>query len=242
MLRLVLKFIAVTGLILSSALIAVADDKPDPPLITVTGEAEVNVVPDEVVFDVTIQTFHRDLHQAKTLTDNKLKGLIALTRRYGIAPENVQTDYIKLEPRFKGNDEARTFLGYSVRKDVVFTLKDVSKAEGLLSEILEGGVTRLNSVRFQTSQLRKYRDQARASAITAAREKAMALTAAIGQTIGKAYSIEEDVPQRGYASQNTSYTSNSSLTVDGDSASSEGTLSLGQIKVNARVTVRFELK
>lgn len=236
---LVLRCSSIIGLILCAFLIALADDKPDPPLITVTGEAEVNVVPDEVVFDVTIQTFNRDLRQAKSLTDDKVKGLIALTRRYGIAPEDVQTDYIKLEPRYKGNDEARTFLGYSVRKDLVFTLKDVAKAEGLLSEILEGGVTRLNSVRFQTSQLRKYRDQARASAINAAREKAMALTAAIGQTIGKAYSIVEDVPQRGYANQNTS---NFSLTVDGDSASSEGTLALGQIKVNARVTVRFELK
>ena len=236
---LVLRCSSVIGLILCAFLIAVADDKPDPPLITVTGEAEIYVVPDEVVFDVTIQTFNRDLRQAKTLTDDKVKGVLALTRRYGIAPADVQTDYIKLEPRYKGNDEARTFLGYLVRKDMVFTLKDVAKAEGLLSDILEGGVTQLNSVGFRTSQLRKYRDQARASAITAAREKAMALTATIGQSIGKAYSIVEDVPQRIYASQNTS---NFMGRVDADSPSSEGTLALGQIKVNARVTVRFELK
>jgi uncharacterized protein YggE len=235
----VLKFIAVTALLLCAALIAVADDRVEPPLITVTGEAEVNVIPDEVVFDVTVQTLNRDLRQAKTQTDEKLKTLIALTRKYGIAAEDVQTDYIKLEPRYRGNDEARTFLGYSVRKDLVFTLRDVIKAEALLSDILEPGVTRLNSVRFQTSQLRKYRDQARASAIAAAREKALALTAAIGQTIGKAYSIEEDVPQRGYASQNTS---NFISTEAGDSTSSEGTLALGRIKISARVTVRFELK
>lgn len=234
-----LKLSSVIALILCAFLIAVADDKPNPPLITVSGEAEVNVVPDEVSFDVTVQTFNRDLRQAKALTDEKVRGLIALTRKYGIAAEDVQTDYIKLEPRFKGNDEARTFLGYSVRKDLVFTLRDVSKAEALLSDILEGGVTRLNSVRFQSSQLRKYRDQARHSAITAAREKAQALTAAIGQTIGKAYSIEEEVPQRGYAMQNTS---NFIGTEPGDSASSEGTLALGRIKITARVTVRFELK
>ena len=234
----VLRLSSVIGIILCAFLIAMADDKPEPPLITVTGEAEVNVVPDQVSFDVTVQTFNRDLRQAKASTDERVKALIALTRRYGIAAEDVQTDYIKLEPHYRGNDEARTFLGFSVRKDLVFTLKDVSKAEALLSDILEGGVTRLNSVRFQTSQLRKYRDQARASAITAAREKALALTAAIGQTIGKAYSIEEEVPQRGYANQN-----NISMAGEaGDAASSEGTLALGQIKINARVTVRFELK
>ncbi|MDX6614140.1 MAG: uncharacterized protein QOD75_3326 [Blastocatellia bacterium] len=233
------KLSAIIALIFSASMIALADDKIDPPLITVTGEAEVNVIPDEVVFDVTVQTLNRDLRQAKTQTDEKLKTLIALTRKYGIAAEDVQTDYIKLEPRYRGNDEARTFLGYSVRKDLVFTLRDVTKAEGLLSDILEPGVTRLNSVRFQTSQLRKYRDQARTSAITAAREKALALTATIGQTIGKAYSIEEDVPQRGYAVQNTS---NFISTEAGDATSSEGTLALGRIKITARVTVRFELR
>lgn len=238
--NLVLRCSSVIGLILCTFLIAVADDKPDPPLITVTGEAEVYVIPDEVVFDVTIQTFNRELRQAKMLTDDKLKGLIALTRKYAIAPEDVQTDYIKLEPRYRGNDEARTLLGYSVRKDLVFTLRDVTKAEALLSDILEPGVTRLNSVRFQTSQLRKYRDQARAAAIGAAREKALALTATIGQTIGKAYSIAEDVPQRGYASQNIS--ANTMSFEAGEASSSEGTLALGRIKVTARVIVSFELK
>ena len=217
-----------------------ADDKPEPRLITVTGEAEVNVVPDEVFFDVTVSTFNKDLRQAKAQTDERLKALIALTKKYGVAPEDTQTDYVKLEPRYRGNDESRMLLGYSVRKDLAFTLRDVSKAEGLLSEIIEGGVTRINSVRFQTSQLRKYRDQARALAIKAAQEKAVALTGVIGQKIGKAYSIEEEVPQRGYALQNI--TSNATVTVESDESSSEGTLALGQIKINARVTVRFELE
>ncbi|MFL6208868.1 MAG: SIMPL domain-containing protein [Pyrinomonadaceae bacterium] len=218
-----------------------ADDKPEPRLITVTGEAEVNVVPDEVFFDVTVSTLNKDLRQAKAQTDERLKGLMALARKYGVAPEDVQTDYIKLEPRYRGNDESRLFLGYSVRKDLAFTLRDVTKAEGLLSEIIEGGVTRINSVRFQTSQLRKYRDQARALAIKAAQEKAAALTSVIGQKIGKAYSIEEEVPERGSPYQNV--TANNSVSFAGDEvASSEGTLALGQIKINARVTVRFELE
>lgn len=221
--------------------IAGAQDRRDPPLITVTGEAEVNVIPDEVVFDLTVQTLNKDLRAAKTQTDERLKGLIAVTRKYGVAPEDVQTDYIKLEPRYRGNDEGRLFLGYSVRKDLVFTLRDVTRAEGLLSDILEGGVSRLNSVRFQTSQLRKYRDQARTLAIKAAQEKAVALTGALGQRIGKAYSIEEEAAQRGYPYQNAM--ANNSVSIEsGDTSSSEGTLALGRIKVNARVTVRFELE
>lgn len=230
----------VAALLFALALPAAADDKPEPRLITVTGEAEVLVVPDEVVFDLTVQTLNKELRVAKAQTDERLKKLIELTRRYNVEARDVQTDYIKLEPRYRGNDESRLFLGYAVRKDLVFTLRNVSRAEEMLSEILESGITRINGVRFQTSQLRKYRDEARASAIRAAQEKATALTAEIGQKIGRAYSIEEDAPGGNIYAQNSM--SNNSVTISGgDSTDSEGTLSLGQIKVTARVTVRFEL-
>ncbi|MCA1642095.1 MAG: SIMPL domain-containing protein [Acidobacteria bacterium] len=229
----------VAALLLALAPHAAADDKPEPRLITVTGEAEVLVVPDEVVFDLTVQTLNKELRLAKAQSDERLKKLIDLTRRFKVDPKDVQTDYIKLEPRYRGNDESRLFIGYSVRKDLVFTLRDVTRAEELLSEILESGITRVNGVRFQTSQLRKYRDQARASAIRAAQEKATALTAEIGQRIGKAYSIEETTaPTRGYYAPNVQ----NIIEMSGSEApASEGTLSLGQIKVTARVTVRFEL-
>ncbi len=231
---------AILILLAASAVNVFAEDKPEPRLVTVAGEAEVNVAPDEVVFDVTVSTFNRELRAAKSQTDERLKNLIALAKRYGVADSDVQTDYINLVPRYRGDNEARTLLGYSVRKDLVFTLRDVTRAEGLLSELLAGDVTRVNSVSFRSSQLRKYRDQARDMAMRAAREKAAALAGAVGQKIGRAYSIEEEVPTRSYASQNL--TANTVSTVDSDGpSSSEGTLALGMIKISARVTVRFEL-
>ncbi|MDQ1558247.1 MAG: uncharacterized protein QOD32_1307 [Pyrinomonadaceae bacterium] len=218
-----------------------AQEARDGQLITVTGEAEVRVVPDEVVFDVTVRTLNKDLKIAKAQTDERLKQLVELTRRYKVAPEDMQTDYIKLEPRYRGNNETRTFLGYSVRKDFVFTLRDVTQAESLLSEVMTSGITSINSINFRTSQMRKYRDQARSLAIRAAREKAVALTAEIGQRIGKAYSIEEEPATRSPISQNN-YMANATSTSGDDAAETEGTLALGQITVSARVTVRFILE
>jgi len=215
-----------------------AQGQTQPRLITVTGEAEVNVPPNEVVFDLTVQTIDKNLRVAKNQTDDRLKKVIDLTRKYKVLAKDVQTDYIKLEPRYRGNDESRLFIGYSVRKDVIFTLREVSQSEELLSELIESGVSRINGVRFQTSEMRKFRDQARAMAIKAAQEKATALTAQIGQSIGKAYSIEEDAPSRISSMANFSQNAMSS---GGEATDSEGTLALGQIKVSARVTVKFEL-
>ncbi len=232
---------AAVALTLAATPRALAEDRPEPRLVTVAGEAEVNVAPDEVVFDLTVSTFNRELRVAKTQTDERLRNIIALAKRYGVADADTQTDYINLTPRYRGDNEARTLLGYSVRKDLVLTLRDVARAEGLLSELLDSGVTRVNTVSFRSSQMRKYRDQARDLAMRAAREKAAALAGAVGQKIGKAYSIEEEVPTRSYASQNV--LSNNYSTVESETSSaSEGTLALGLIKISARVTVKFELE
>lgn len=219
---------------------AAAQEKPEPHHVTVAGEAEVSIAPDEVAFDVTLQSFSKDLKTAKTQTDERLRGLIALARRHGVAEADTQTDYVKVEPRFRGGDDSKAFLGYWVRKDLVFTLCDVTRAEGLLSELLDFGVWRINSISFQTSQMRKYRDQARALAMKAAQEKAAALAGAVGQRIGKAITIEEETPGRGGPAQQN-YMANVTTTDRDGTTASEGTLALGLIKVSARVTVKFEL-
>lgn len=220
---------------------AAAQERQEPRLVTVAGEAEVSVPPDEVVFDVTVQTFGKVLKTAKTQTDEQLKGLVAVVRRNGVAEADMQTEYVRVVPQFRGNDASRAFLGYWVRKDLVITLRDMSRAEGLLSEMLDFGVWRVNGVTFQTSELRRHRDSARSLAMKAAQEKAAALAAAVGQKIGRAYSIEEETPTRASAMQNAS--SNSFSTVETASGSSwEGTLAPGKIKINARVTVKFVLE
>lgn len=232
---------AAASLLLLAAAFTAAQERPEPRLVTVAGEAEVSVSPDEVVYDVTIQSFSKVLKTAKTQTDEQLKGLIAVVRRNGVAEADMQTEYVRVTPQFRGNDSSRTFLGYWARKDLVITLRDMSRAEALLSEMLDYGVWRVNGVTFQTSELRKHRDQARSLAMKAAQEKAAALASAVGQKIGRAYSIEEEVPTRASALQNAS--SNSFSTVETASDSSwEGTLAPGRIKINARVTVKFVLE
>lgn len=237
-----LSFIVAVCFALAAAPSSEAQEKVLPRLITVSGEAVIRVVPDEVYFDLTVQTFNRDLKAAKALTDERLKKLADLTQKYGVAAKDVQTDYISVEPRYRGSNEARQLLGFLVRKDLVFTLRDVSKAEAMLAEVIETGVTRINDIDFRTSELRRHRDQARANAIRAAQEKAVALTKEIGQKIGKAYSIEEGTAEGSPTSQNSLSSSSNSFSTSGDGESSSGTLALGQIRINARVIVRFELE
>lgn len=218
-----------------------AQNAPDRPLVTVSGQAEVLVVPDEVVFNLRVTTLEKDLVMAQRRNDEVVKKVLALARSYQVPPELVQTDYISVNEHHSSEEATRkpsVFLGYNVTKKIAIVLRDVSKAERLLSDIFASGVTRIDSVDFRTTQSRKFRDQARALAIKAAQEKASAFARELGQSIGKAYSITEEGP----GPSRLVNLSNTIGSVTGSYEDESNTIALGQISVTARVLVSFELR
>ncbi|MDT4969733.1 MAG: uncharacterized protein QOJ64_4470 [Acidobacteriota bacterium] len=236
-----LLFVTVSG--------ARAQDKSDPPLITVTGQAEVKVAPDEVVFTLEVEKTDKDLAIAKNQNDESVRGVLGLARRFKVAAQDVKTDYISVEMKYTtdlvpdtdGESSAvrkvkREFVGYAVSKTIIIRFTDLGRFEDFFSEVLRAGVSRINSVEFRTSQLRKHRDEARALAIRAAKEKATALTKEIGQSIGKAYSIREEGYRSSAASNNFSTVTGGTFSADDDS-----TIAPGMITVTAQVTVSFIL-
>ena len=225
-------------------------EKSAPRLITVTGDAEVRVPPDEVILTLGVETWDKDLGIAKKQNDERVKKLLALAKQYKIEPKHVQTDHLSIEPRYKNGYTREEFIGYFVRKTIVFTLRDISKFEDLLSSALETGANYVHGVQFRTTKLRQYRDQARALAIQAAKEKAKALAKELGQKIGKPHSIHEEHSgwwhwyNSSWGSRwgGQSMAQNLVQNVRGDPLESEGNIALGQISVNARVRVSFELR
>jgi hypothetical protein len=229
-------------LVLCAGLSARAQQAVEPPLITVTGQGEVRVAPDEVVFNVEVENTDKDLPTAKRMNDERVGKILTLARSYQIAPQNLQTDYISVEMKYSDEEESddkkaqKVFVGYAVSKTVVIRLKDISRFEALFSDILKVGVSRVQNVQFRSTQIRQHKDRARAMAIKAAQEKAIALTKEIGQTIGRAYSIHED-DERGNAMSN-----NTGFTVNGSFSDEENSFAPGLISVTARVTVSFRLQ
>ena len=152
-----------------------AADRSESRLITVTGDADVKVVPDEVILTLGVETWNEDLDVAKKDNDQRIKNTLSMTKKFDILPKHVQTDYISIDPTYKSHVDERIIIGYSVRKTIVITLRDIAKFEDVLSSALKSGVNRVQGIQFRTTELRRHRDRARALAIKAAREKAVAL-------------------------------------------------------------------
>jgi uncharacterized protein YggE len=153
-------------------LIAFAGERDEPRLVTVNGDAEVKVAPDEVIITLGIETWDEDLSVAKNDNNRIVAKILETAKKKGIEEKHIQTDHISIEPRYRDQWEHRTFIGYFVRKTVVVTLRDVDKFEPLLSSFLDAGANYVHGIQFRTTELRKHRDKARSLAINAAREKA----------------------------------------------------------------------
>ncbi len=217
-------------------------------LITVTGQAEVRVPPDEVIFSLEVVKVDRDLVAAQGQNDESVRQVLSLARRFDVPQQDVKTDYISVEMKYstdyeddeddeKAKKVKRVFVGYEVSKTVIIRFTDIARFEKFFAEVLKVGVSKVNSVQFRTSQIRKYKDQARAAAIRAAREKAVALTAEIGQTIGKAHRIQEEGYGRSASSNNYTTVVSGSFSSDEDTS-----FAPGMITVTAQVTVSFLLQ
>ncbi len=241
-------------LLILSFTVSAQTDKPA--TIDVSGSAEFQIAPDEVIFSLDVTNVDLELQTAKQMNDQTVSKVLALTKRFAILPQDVKTDYISLDKEYEyfrekdnkiydeDGDEIskKTFKGYKISKTVIVKLKNIERFEEFFSEVLKTGITEVDSVKFETSKLRELKDKAREMAMKATYEKANSMAGAIRQTIGKAISIVEvENVNRGYISGGV-LNSNTTSTVGNFSQNeSVTTFAPGAIKVEASVKVSFLL-
>ena len=236
--RQALRSAGVVALGLTIFISANAQNVREPHLITVSGDAEIKVAPDEANLSLGVETRDKDLKIAKAQNDGAIKRVLGFATSYGIDARDIQTDYISIRPYYKS--ESRVLDYYVVEKKIAIRLRDVSRFDGLLSGAIDAGANQVDSIQFHTTELRKYRDQARAMAVRAAQEKAIAMAKELGQNIGKAHAISEDYYNSYYRYQPNAQ--NAVQNMDGSAPADNGSIAVGQITVSARVTISFELE
>jgi uncharacterized protein YggE len=207
--------------------------------ITVSGEAEVKVAPDRAIIVLGMVSENRELPKAQADNAQKIGQTIAMLERLGIEKRHVQTDYLRIEPRFE-----KTFgvgpASYIVRRDVVVTVTDLKKLETVIAEAIKLGINSSGQFVLQTSDLRKHRDAARLQAAQAAKEKAVLLAQALGATVGPALTIEE---QHAPGPMSTRYATAPNVSLEQQSRGDAlPVFSGGEISVSATVTVTFALQ
>lgn len=223
--------------------------------IQVSGVAVVNVAPDRALIKLGVQSNGRSAKEAQKKKSDTIAQVVNALKKLGVEAKDISTDWYTVMPLYEDYDSLR-IEGYRIYNTVEVTLRDASKANEAVIAAFSAGANQVIDVQFYTSELRKYRDQARELAMKAAREKAEALSSAAGSGVGCVLTINENTQSSfnyggwwwyGYNSNSNIMTQNVVQNVEpnGGGASSsldDGPLNAGQISVRAEILASFGLK
>jgi len=184
-----------------------------------------------------VESDDKVLAVAKTQNDSRAKKVLALAHSVGVEQKDIMTSSVRMRPDYS-KEKVPRLLGYEVSQTIRITLKDLSKYETIMTELLEAGVNRVDSVSFRLAETRKYMDEARSKAVAAAKEKAVAMATELGQAVGKPWEISEE----GGTTQNLLPGANANYSYSSGVAGEESTVAPGQVTISATVSVSFLLE
>jgi uncharacterized protein len=221
--------------------------------IQVSGTAVINVVPDRASIQLGVQSNGKSPKEVQAINSTTLNQVTKALKTMGIDAKDISTDWYTIEPLYEDYDSLR-IKGYRISNVVAITLRDVKKTNNVIVGAMQAGANQVVNVEFYTSELRKYRDQAREMAMKAAAEKAQSLAHAAGADAGCVLNINENTSSYfngwgwwyGSTSTQNLWTQNTMQNAapagGGISSLDDGPVNLGQISVKAEVSATFGLK
>ena len=208
------------------------------PQISVSGEGKIKVVPDEAIITVAVENTGKEATEVKKSNDEVVDKVLKLIKQRGIPTSDYQTQRVNL---YKNYDYNTKKYNYVANQTISIHLKDLSKYDKLMMDLVDSGINSIQGVEFKSSKIKDYESQARKKAMLDAKQKAEDYVSVLaGQKVGKALVVSDNsftnYPRPVYASMMKS----------GDVAYEQmpdrETLAIGEIEIVSNVTVSFVLE
>jgi hypothetical protein len=210
----------------------------NPKIVKTTGTAEIKVTPDRAVIELGVERQSATAKEAKAAVAYTSRKILAALKALNIEDKDIQTAYLYLQPMIDYRKGLR-ITNFTAGQSLSVTARDLSKLDGVMDAIISAGANQIGGIEYQSSDLRRYKDEARDAAAKAAREKAEALAKALGNEIAKTHSIEEVQQTEGNYGLNGRLTAN---TFAEETRSSAPSTAPGELTVKASVVVSFDLQ
>ncbi|MEP2937352.1 MAG: SIMPL domain-containing protein [Gilvibacter sp.] len=199
------------------------------PIVQVTGQGSVMVVPDQATVKVRVEHTGKDPIGIKRQNDNVVRAVLQFLEQSGIEAKNIMTDYIRLSKNYEYN--TKTY-NYAANQAITIQIKDLDTYETVMNGLLSSGINRIDGISFGSSEQATLESQARKKAMANAKMKAEEYAGSLGQSIGKAVVISEQSQSSGPQPMGN-YRLASMESADASPAMAPGEL---EIKVSIHVT------
>lgn len=183
------------GLAVVSAQPAVNDDAELVCTVRVTGTGEVRVIPDRATVRLGVQAEAEMAADALAENNRRMLALIGALQEAGVAPEDIQTQVVRLQPRREEPIEPREGLGqiveYLATNVVEVTVRNLLNLGAIIDAAVQAGGDTVQGINFQVSQPAEAIVQARQRAMQDATMAAEQLAMLAGADLAEVLTISE---------------------------------------------------
>jgi uncharacterized protein len=166
-----------------------------PPAISVTGEANVSVAPDQAQIDGGVTSDAKTAREASEANNAAMGKVLLALKSAGIEGKDYQTSRLSLQPQFATPSKASErpgIVSFRASNRVTVRIRDVTKVANVIDALVTAGANEIGGINFTVTQAAKHLDEAREKAIADARRKAEIYAKAAGVTLGEPISISEE--------------------------------------------------
>jgi uncharacterized protein YggE len=174
-----------------------ANQSIDHPIgVTVYGSHVLRTEPDRAEVDLAVVRIAQTPSEAFAETRRAVDAVRQSLRKAGIADADVEAGRVDLMSAYEGFGPTAKFMGYRSSVGFRFVVRKLDEIERILSSGVDAGANQVQRVRYQTTQLRELRAEARKRAVEAAKRKAEIYCEAAGVRLGRVIHIEDVNPDR----------------------------------------------
>jgi len=214
-----------------------AQNNPKQTEIKVSAEGKTRVVPDMVVISFGIETKGEESEKVKKENDIMYEKVLKLLKVNKIDQKDIKSKWFSLYPRYE-NKEDKTY--YVANQNLDVRVRDISKYEIIVNELVKTGVNRMDYITFESSKIEKLRTESRKSAVEEARKKATDFANALELKVGQVVSVTDDTQDYfGYDYYNSGLTQEAQTI---ETNTFEKSSKIGEIEIKTLVTITFLLE
>ena len=161
--------------------------------ITVEGRGEVAVTPDMATVTLGVVREGATAAEAMDALATATDAVLARVADEGIAPRDVQTGQLSLQPNWDHSREgaAPRIMGYVARTTIDIRARDLDALGGLLDVLVADGANELGGLGFGLQDPGTVEDEARRAAFAQAMARAELYAQAAGRSLGAVLAIQE---------------------------------------------------
>lgn len=160
--------------------------------ILVEGRGKVIVTPDIAITDIGMITQGKTVSEAQAKNTTVMNKLVERLKALEVEAKDIQTTSYYINPRYDYPEgEAPVISGYEVNQSVKVKIRDLNQANQILQTAGDVGANSVNGLSFTVDDREAVKDQARQEALSKVKEKAQALSQALGVRLVDVVSYNE---------------------------------------------------